>query len=58
MTKTEKKSLRLTAETVRQADELARLLGGPVRPLSLADVVSTCVERVHSAETKTKEKRR
>ncbi len=58
MKKTEKKSLRLTVETVRQAGELARLLGGPVRPLSLADVVSTCVERVHGIETKKKEKRR
>ncbi len=58
MVKTERKSFRLTAETVRQAEELARLFGGPVRPLSLADVVSTCVARVHGIETKTKEKRR
>ncbi len=50
MPKTEKKSLRLTVETVRQAGELARLLGGPVRPLSLADVVCECVRRVHERE--------
>ncbi len=59
MTKTERVSLRLTVETVRQAEELARLFGGPVRPLSQADVVATCVARIHKTEiSKTKEKRR
>ncbi len=58
MVKTERKSFRQTAETVRQAEELARLFGGPVRPLSLADVVATCVARIHEVETKKKEKQR
>ncbi len=58
MLKTERKSLRLTADTVRQAEELAGLFGGPVRPLSLADVVCECVRRVHEVETQKKEKRR
>ncbi len=58
MVKTERKSFRLTAETVRQAGELAKLFGGPVRPLSLADVVATCVAQVHEREIQKKEKRR
>ncbi len=59
MIKSERVSLRLTVETVRQAEELARLFGGPVRPLSQADVVATCVARIHTIETcKTKETRR
>jgi len=59
MIKTERLSLRLTRETVRQVEEIARLFGGPVRPLSAADVVTACVARIHTIETcKTKEKRR
>ncbi len=58
MKKTEKKSLRLTVETVQQAGELARLFGGPVRPLTETDVVRECVRRVHELETHKKEKRR
>jgi len=62
VTKTERKSLRLTADTVRQAEELAGLWHGNlpsvVKSLSLADVVATCVARIHERETKMKEKRR
>ena len=59
MPRSERMSLRLTVETVRQAEEIARLLGGPVRPLSLADVMATCVARIYTVETcKMREKRR
>ena len=56
MTKTDQRSLRFTPETVQKAKELAKLLG-PIKPLSLADVVTECIERVHKQETKRQEKR-
>ncbi len=46
MTKTERVSLRLTAETVKQLTELAALWG-PVRALSDAEAVAVCVARAY-----------
>jgi hypothetical protein len=51
MTKTEQKALRLTPVTVEQAQDLAKLWG-PVKALSLADVVAECIKRVHEAESR------
>ncbi len=50
------KAIRLTPPTVAQAHELARFWG-PIKPLSLADVVAECIKRVHDQESKKKEKR-
>ncbi len=54
---TRKRQYRLGEPTERKIAELAVKLGGPVRPLTEADVVRECVRRVHSQEMK-KEKRR
>jgi hypothetical protein len=53
MTKTEQKAVRLTPLTVQQADNLAKLWG-PVKPLSLADVVAECIRRIHAQEARKK----
>ncbi len=59
MTKTERVSLRLTVETVQQAEELGkRWTHFPGCPISLAVVMAECVRRAHESEPKTKEKRR
>ena len=59
MTKTEHKTLRLSPETVQQAEELGKQWAHfPGCPISLAVVMAECVRRVHESETKTKEKRR
>jgi len=64
MTKTERLSLRLMPETVRQIQALARgwITEATIAPLSKSGVVAECVRDVyertfHSQETKTKEKR-
>lgn len=57
MTKSEQRCLRMTAETVKQAEELAAIWS-PVKPLSLADAMSECVRRVYESQTKNQEKRR
>ena len=44
-------SVRLPGETARAVCDLAKQWG-PVKPLTLADVVRECVRRVHEAETK------
>jgi hypothetical protein len=56
MTKTEQKAMRLTWATVQQARELAELWG-PVKPLSLADVVAECIRRIHAQEVRKKTSR-
>lgn len=56
MTKAQRLSLRCTPQTVEKANELAKLWG-PVKALSLADVVAECIERVYKQESKRKEKR-
>jgi hypothetical protein len=53
MTKSEQKSVRLSAETVRKIEELARIWG-PVKPLSFADVVSVMTDKVFSQEASIK----
>jgi hypothetical protein len=54
--KTTQRAIRLTPLTVTQASELAKLWG-PIKPLSLADVVAECIGRVHQKEAKHKETR-
>ncbi len=54
--KSTQRAIRLTPLTVAQAHELARFWG-PIKPLSLADVVAECIKRVHDQESKKKEKR-
>ena len=49
-------NMRLDRDTGRRLTELAAIMG-PVKPLTISDVVRECVRRVHEAETK-KEKRR
>jgi hypothetical protein len=50
--------MRLDPDTRRRLTELAAIMG-PIKPLTLTDVVRECVRRVHLSETsKTKEKRR
>lgn len=55
MTKPMKKSYRLSEETVRQIEVLARKWAGVTRP-SEADVVAECVRRCHEAEARKKGK--
>ncbi len=49
--------MRLDPDTRRRMKELAVVMG-PVKPLTISDVVRECVRRVHEIDTKTKEKRR
>lgn len=51
------KSIRMGLETQAKIDELGRIWG-PVKPLTLADVVRECVERIYKQEAKKQEKRR
>ena len=48
-------SIRLSEETRKQIATLARVWG-PVKPLTMTDVVTACVQRVYQVETKTKKK--
>jgi hypothetical protein len=50
---TEVKSVRLSVDTRAKIEDLGRVWG-PVKPLTLADVVRECVERAHKHETKKK----
>lgn len=54
---TDVKSIRLSVETRSKIEELGRAWG-PVKPLTFADVVRECVERIHRQETKKREKSR
>lgn len=53
----EVKSVRLGEATLAKIDELGRMWG-PVKPLTLADVVRECVDRIHRQETKEQGKAR
>jgi hypothetical protein len=58
MKKTEQRTLRLTPETVAKAEELSKLWNPApdvVARISLADVVSTCINRIHKQEVNGKE---
>ena len=49
-------NMRLDDDTRTKIDWLS-VCWGPVKPLTVADVVRECMRRVHQSETKTKEKR-
>ncbi len=49
--------MRLDPDTRRRMKELAVVMG-PVKPLTISDVVRECVRRVHESDIKTKEKQR
>ena len=51
------KSIRLSKETQEKIRDLGKSWG-PVKPLTMADVLRECVDRAHSLETKKQEKRR
>ena len=53
----EVKTIRLSDQTQAKIAELGRVWG-PVKPLTFADVVRECVDRIHRTETKKQEKRR
>jgi hypothetical protein len=59
MTRTEHRSIRLTAETVAKAKELANLWKPShlATRISLADVMSTCIDRVHELDARKQERK-
>ena len=57
MAKSEQKSVRLSEATLRKTEELGRLWG-PVKPLSLADVIAVMTDKMHEQETKKKDQAR
>ena len=50
-------SIRLSEETRKQIAMLARVWG-PVKPLTMSEIVTVCVQRVYLVETNKKEKRK